>query len=341
MNPQAVFEATLALRRLVAAPGAAYQLLLVAAAVALAVFAIVPGVARWRGVALTAMVALLATGELALAWFHWRLYAIAVVVDPASGATTGHVAVPLWVESEKLFVWALAVAALGACMRRHRRELLPSVMLITAALAAGAALLGRPFTAPVPSFFNQYVSYLQAMAYGGQFSVLAFNGMESARQFYYNAWFMWVHPPLLFASYGCFAVSFVATLKMIGARHSSYETTAYRWARLGYLLLTLGMLLGFPWALSAWQGESWWWSGKVNMSLMMWLLYTGVLHARLYLRRQGMWKAVAALSVLSFTVLVLTYITTYVVPGAHSYALAPGGMGTALAALMGRGGGPL
>ena len=77
------------------------------------------------------------------------------------------------------------------------------------------------------------------------------------------------------------------------------------------------MLLGFPWALMSWQGEAWWWSGKVNMSIMMWLLYTAYLHARLYLRRRGMWKTVAALAVLSFLILVLTYVATYVVPGAH------------------------
>ncbi len=192
---------------------------------------------------------------------------------------------------------------------------------MTAALIAGAALLGRPFTQPIPGFFGQYFGYLQAMAGGGQGAGAAFTGMESARQFYYNAWYMWVHPPLLFIGYGCFALSFVATTLMIDRRHSSYETTAYRWTRLGYLPLTFGMLLGFPWALAAWQGEAWWWSGKVNMSLMMWLLYTAVLHARLYLRNRGMWKAVAALSVVSFAVLVLTYATTYLVPGAHSYAL--------------------
>ena len=33
-----------------------------------------------------------------------------------------------------------------------------------------------------------------------------------------------------------------------------------------------------------------------------------------------MWRVVAALAVLSFLVLVLTYLTTYVVPGAHSIA---------------------
>jgi hypothetical protein len=33
-----------------------------------------------------------------------------------------------------------------------------------------------------------------------------------------------------------------------------------------------------------------------------------------------MWKLVAGLGILSFAILVLTYLATYVVPGAHSYA---------------------
>jgi len=341
MNPVAIFDSMQALRASLAGLGAVYELVVIAAAVVLACMAVVPAARRWRGFALTGMAVLLVAGEIMLVRFHSRLYDLAVVVDPATGATTGRVAVPLWVESEKLFVWALCVAVLGAIMQRQRRELLSGVMLVTAVLAAGAGLVGKPFTEPLNSFFGQYYGYLQAMATGGQAAVQGFTGMEGARQFYYNAWYMWVHPPLLFLSYGCFAISFVATLQMIRSRHSSFETTAYRWARLGYLPLTFGMLLGFPWALSAWQGEAWWWSGKVNMSLMMWLLYTGVLHARLYLRRQGMWKTVAALSVMSFTILVLTYITTYVVPGAHSYALAPEGVTAELLALLGAGGGGL
>ncbi len=341
MNPIAIFDSMQALRASLAGLGAVYEVVLIVASILLALFAVVPAARRWRGLALACMAALLVVGEFFLARFHAQLYDLAVVVDPATGATTGRVAVPLWIESEKLFVWALCVAVLGAMIRRQRQELLPGVMLVTAVLAAGAGLLGKPFTEPLSGFFGQYYGYLQAMAAGGQASVQGFNGMESARQFYYNAWYMWVHPPLLFLSYGCFAISFVATLQMIRSRHSSFETTAYRWARLGYLPLTFGMLLGFPWALSAWQGDAWWWSGKVNMSLMMWLLYTGVLHARLYLRRQGMWKAVAALSVLSFAILVLTYITTYIVPGAHSYALAPGLGAPGLLALVSTGGGGL
>lgn len=320
--PQQTFNDIEALRSTLSLVGSPYQVVLIVASVLLVAAAFLPAARRWRGWALTGMAALLLTGESVLVWFHYRLWQLAEVRDPATGILAGRVAVPLWVESEKLFVWALVLSVLGVVMRRHREELLRGTMLITAVLATGAALLGKPFTAPVPDFFGQYLGYLQASAMGGQAATSAFEGMFGSMKYYYNAWYMWVHPPLLFLSYGAFALSFLATVKMIARRHSAYETTAYRWARFGYLPLTFGMLIGFPWAIMAWSGDGWWWSGKVNMSIMMWLLYTAYLHARLYLRRRGMWKAVAALSVLSFAILILTYVTTYVVPGAHSYAFA-------------------
>lgn len=300
--------------------GAPLQALLPAVAAVLVALAVVPAWRPLLGPAVTASAVVLVIGELILAWFHWRLYDLAVVVSPETGLIVGRVAVPLWVESEKLYVWALALALMAVVIRRHREELLPGVSILLAGLMTGAAVWGKPFTEPLPSFLGQYLGYLQAMASGDPARMFgAYQGMESARQFYYNTIYMWVHPPALFFAYATFAISFVATLVMIRERHSAYETTAYRWARLGYLPLTAGMLLGFPWAIIAWQGESWWWSGKVNMSIMMWLLYTALLHARLYLRARGMWKWVAALSILAFLVLVLTYLATYIVPGAHSY----------------------
>lgn len=328
MNPSSTYEALQQLTQALKAFGGPYEYVLMGLSVVLAAFAVVPAARTWRLHALASMACALVLGEAVLIWFHFRLYQLAEIVSP-DGLAKANVAVPLWVESEKLFVWALIVSVLGVIARRHKEELLSGTMLATAVLAFMAALLGRPFTSPLPSFTAQYTGYLQAAAMGGQAAQQAYLGMDQARQFYYNAWYMWVHPPMLFLSYGAFALSFVATVRMIAERRASYEETAYRWARFGYVWLTFGMLLGFPWALSAWQGEAWWWSGKVNMSLMMWLLYTAYLHARLYLRRKGMWKAVAALAVLSFVILVLTYVTTYVVPGAHSYAFATFASGVA------------
>jgi len=322
MTPQQTYASIQSLLAISAKIGYPLQTAIAVCAVLLATIALFPSATRWRGVALGTMTALLLAGEGVLVWLHWRLMQLAVVVDPSTGRTVAHVAVSLWVESEKLYVWALMVALMGVAMRRQRAELLPGVMLAVAGLSAGAVLIGAPFTNPLPGFLGEYYSYLQATSMGGVAAQQAFEGMSSAATYYYNAWFMWVHPPLLFIAYGAFTISFVATLRMIVERRASFETTAYRWARLGYLPITVGMLLGFPWALMSWQGEAWWWSGKVNMSIMMWMLYTAYLHARLYLRRQGMWKTVAALAVLSFLILVLTYVATYVVPGAHSYAAA-------------------
>jgi cytochrome c biogenesis factor len=306
---------------LLGAVGGPLQWLLATAAIVLAACAIVPSLRGYLELALRLTTAILVAGELVLVWFHWVLYANTPVANPQTGGYAGTVAVPLWVESEKLYVWALIVAVMALFIRRHREELLPGVCFALSLLVAGAVLWGQPFTDPLPQFLGQYGDYLRAVASGdGQAAYGAYQGMESSRIYYYNTWYMWVHPPLLFFAYGTFVISFVATIVMVRTRYSAYEETAYRWARLGYLPLTAGMLIGFPWAILAWEGDAWWWSGKVNMSIMMWLLYTAYLHARLYLRRRGMWKLVAALAILSFAILVLTYLATYIVPGAHSYA---------------------
>ena len=325
MDPQATYTALLALVGQMRSIGAVFEIAIAVVAVVVGCMALLPVAERYRRYALYVLAGLLLGGECVLAWFHWQLSRVMVVLDPASGLVAGHIAPPLWIESEKLYVWALLVAVMGLLMRRQRSELLAGVTLSAAALAVGATMLGRPFTNPLPDLLGQYVEYLKGMMAGGTVAGRAFYSMESARQFYYNAWFMWIHPPLLFFSYGAFVISFIATVLMIRERHSAFETTAYRWARLGYLSLTAGMLLGLPWALMSWQGEAWWWSGKVNMSIMMWVLYTAYLHARLYLRSSGMWKAVAVIAVISFAILLLTYVATYVVPGAHSYASADAG----------------
>jgi cytochrome c biogenesis factor len=321
MNPAltaaAIGQALSGLRRV----GGPLEIALVALAALLATVSLVPELRAWRRPALAVTAVALALGELLLVWFHERLWALAAVADPATGQIVGRVAVPLWVESEKLYVWALLVAVMGLLAKDRREELLPGVGIMVAVLTVGAALWGRPFSNPLPSFLGQYGSYLQAYASGvPQAAQGAYIGLESSRQYYYNTWYMWVHPPLLFLAYGAFAISFVATVRAALTRSAAFERLAYHWARLGYLPLTAGMLLGFPWAILAWSGESWWWSGKVNMSIMMWLLYTAYLHGRLYLHRRGMWRWVLALAALSFVVLVLTYLATYVVPGAHSYA---------------------
>jgi ABC-type transport system involved in cytochrome c biogenesis permease subunit len=79
------------------------------------------------------------------------------------------------------------------------------------------------------------------------------------------------------------------------------------------------MLIGYPWAVEAWQGQSWWWSAKINVSITMWLLYTAYLHARLYIGRRFTGRFSLILAIVSFLSLIFTYLTTYLIPGVHSY----------------------
>lgn len=304
-----------------AAASAPVTAVLCAAALLLALTCLVPALARFRARAMVGMLAALAVGEAFLAWFHLTVFRLAAVVDPMTGDVAGHVAPSPWIESEKLYVWAVMLAALALLSRTARDELLPILGVFVAALTVGALVQGRPFAEPLPRFFEQYAGYVGAMQSGDPYAMVgAFRGMEGARQGYYNAWYMWVHPPLLFLSYGAFVAAFAALVRALARKSEELEAVAAGWARIGYLPLTAGILLGVPWALMAWTDQAWWWSGKVNLSLMMWLLYSAWLHARLYLKSRGMWTASAALGLAAFAALVLTYLATYFVPGAHSVA---------------------
>lgn len=309
-----------------AAIGTPLTWMLVVASLALAAVSLSRARLAWRRPAMATVATTLGAGELLLLWLHRQLWLVTSFADPASGRTGGGIVTPIWIESEKLYLWAVIFAVMALVARRHRKELEPILGTFLALFAIGAVTVSRPFTEPLPQFLGTVRAYL-ALASAPNPGTFVSNPrlLTAAQQFeglrdYYASPFMWVHPPLLFFCYGAFVVSFAAVVLMLRHRRGEFETTAYRWARLGYLPLTAGMLLGFPWAVLAWKGQSWWWSGRVDVSIMMWLLYTAYLHGRLYLRREGMWRWVAVLAVLSFAALVLTYLATYVVPGIHSVA---------------------
>lgn len=103
---------------------------------------------------------------------------------------------------------------------------------------------------------------------------------------------------MLFISYAAFAVSFMACIFMLLKRHETYQKITYSHAKIGYLPLTIGMLFGYPWAIMAWGDDPWWWDSKINGSIMIWVLYSAFLHARIYVNRY--WKTTAAIGILCF-----------------------------------------
>lgn len=85
----------------------------------------------------------------------------------------------------------------------------------------------------------------------------------------------------------------------------------------GYPLFTLGALFaGAIWAYSAW-GSFWSWDPKEVGSWIIWLFYTGYLHAR----HQRGWRGrrAAILSIIGFAVVILSFLGNLFLGGQHAY----------------------
>jgi cytochrome c-type biogenesis protein CcsB len=99
---------------------------------------------------------------------------------------------------------------------------------------------------------------------------------------------------------------------------SQLEWFNYQMVLFGFLWLSMGIITGAVWANSAW-GTYWSWDPKETWSLITWLIYAAVLHAR---NLKG-WKGerVAWLSMIGFGCVLFTYFgVNFLLSGLHSYA---------------------
>ncbi|MEW6429420.1 MAG: cytochrome c biogenesis protein CcsA [Thermodesulfobacteriota bacterium] len=282
-------------------------------------------------------------GFVLICWFHYRINRLLPLELPPvladylnrqlaamnQGAAYGlplydsgappRYSIPVWIENEKYFFWFLCYSLLA--MAAHRRLELPrfrGVLLI--GLAVQTAILffaADPFAEPLPRFFKEITPWF-ADGIGNMERLGMFMQLYPRMIFYYNAEYMWLHPPLLFLSYAAITLTFFTSLFMLVRRELVIEQLGYDYAKLGFFLLTLGMLLGYPWALKAW-GPNWWWDPKICSSIMMWAVYSTYLHTRLYANKKGMWYFSSALGILCFAAMIFTFLASFFFPGEHTF----------------------
>jgi len=90
----------------------------------------------------------------------------------------------------------------------------------------------------------------------------------------------------------------------------------YSSAALGFIFLTLGIVTGSVWAHYAW-GSYWSWDPKETWSLITWLTYAVMLHARLVRGWRG--KRMAIMVIVGFGCVLFTYLGVNLLPSLHSY----------------------
>ncbi|MFP3998589.1 MAG: c-type cytochrome biogenesis protein CcsB [Desulfobacterales bacterium] len=84
----------------------------------------------------------------------------------------------------------------------------------------------------------------------------------------------------------------------------------------GFLFLSIGIITGAVWAEQAW-GRYWGWDPKETWSLVTWLIYATLLHARFMRGWKG--KKIAVLSCIGFAAVLFTYFGVNLLPGLHTY----------------------
>ncbi len=96
----------------------------------------------------------------------------------------------------------------------------------------------------------------------------------------------------------------------------AFEELLYQSALLGFIFLSLGIATGSIWAHSAW-GSYWSWDPKETWSLITWIVYALMLHARAIRGWRG--KRMVWLSLVGFASVLFTYLGVNYLDSLHSY----------------------
>lgn len=231
------------------------------------------------------------------------LLAIAFVTHGVSiGARSlagGYVAVTTDYEALSFFTW-LVVGVYLAVQFRYR---LPAVGAAVAPLA--------------------FLATLGALAF--------YSGVRDLPPNLRSAWLP-VHVTLAFLGNAVLALAFCVSLvyifherqlkeKRVGSvlrRLPSLETLDqlnYRALVWGFPLLTLGIVTGALWSKSSW-GRFWSWEEREVFSLIVWLLYAGLLQARMVAGWRG--RRAAAVTIVGFAVVLVSFFFGHLLfPGKH------------------------
>ena len=261
-------------------------------------------------------------GFIFLVWFHIQIYNTILIQYPAFLAQMipvgeSRMVIPMWIESEKLYFWAMASMVFALTVRK-RKELMAFLGIILTVFSTIVYFFSNPFKEPLPIVNSEITQWFSTLS-SGDASIFQVAGTLYGRiTYYYNSTYMWIHPPMLFVAYASLVITAVACVYMLRKHEKVYDDIAYRYAKIGYILITTGMLIGYPWAIEAWKDSAWWWDPKISGSIMMWVLYSAYLHTRIYASKGKMWSVTAYLGIICFASLVFTYLLTYIVPGIHS-----------------------
>jgi cytochrome c-type biogenesis protein CcmF len=137
---------------------------------------------------------------------------------------------------------------------------------------------------------------------------------------------MIIHPPMLYTGFVSFVVPYAFAMATLITRRTDDEwiRTTRRWLLVGWLFLSLGLILGGRWAYDVlgWGGY-WGWDPVENAAFLPWLTATAFLHSVMIQEKRGMlkkWNMV--LIILTYSLVIFgTFLTrSGVLSSVHAFA---------------------
>lgn len=213
---------------------------------------------------------------------------------------------------------AVRFSLLGTLPITDGTEALGGLGLVVAVMFLWAA---RRYRVPVLGAFAVplvFVTLAASLAFGGEKGIVP----DALR----SAWFP-VHIVLAISADACFAVAGVAAVaflvqetrlkkKQLGGAFRLLpplhvlEEIGHRFVMTGFLLLTLAIVAGSFFAKQMW-GAWWSWDPKQCWTLMTWLFFAGILHARITIGwrgRRAAWMTVTAVTLVLIAMVGLNFL---------------------------------
>jgi cytochrome c-type biogenesis protein CcsB len=239
-----------------------------------------------------------------LAWTGFFAHTFALILRWKASYNLGFGHAPLsnLYESLVFFAWSIIILYLAVEWRIKNKSLGAFVVPITfftmayASIAPGInnrieplipALQSNWLTTHVVTCFMGYAAF--TVAFGSGLLYL----WKSVKEAKYSPMFAEKLPPL-----------------------PALDLLIYQSAALGFVFLAIGIITGSVWAHYAW-GAYWSWDPKETWSLITWLVYAIMIHARYVRGWHG--KRLAVLAVIGFVCMLFTYLGVNLLSSLHSY----------------------
>ena len=239
-----------------------------------------------------------------LAWTGFFAHTFALILRWKASYNLGFGHAPLsnLYESLVFFAWSIIILYLAVEWRIKNKSLGAFVVPITfftmayASIAPGInnrieplipALQSNWLTTHVVTCFVGYAAFTVAVGCGLLYV------WKSGKEAKYSPMFAEKLPPL-----------------------PALDLLIYQSAALGFVFLAIGIITGSVWAHYAW-GAYWSWDPKETWSLITWLVYAIMIHARYVRSWHG--KRLAVLAVIGFACMLFTYLGVNLLSSLHSY----------------------